>query len=249
MFERSTPSPPSARSAMFHLLGTVSLAEALELQQQLVYAATHRRDPHAVVLLCEHPPTLTLGRQASRLDLRGEEAWLRAGREVRWLNRGGGAVVHAPGQLAVYPIVPLDRFRLTVGDYLDALQRTLVGVAADVRFTLPAAPHCSSTRRGLWGRTGQIAFIGVAVRRSTAYHGLFLNVAPPPELVHRAAAAGSSVDYDAPRGEASTLSVELRRPVRMPLVRQSVVDRLSTALGCERYNIASGRPIVGCAPA
>ena len=249
MFDRSPTTPPPAGSALFHLLGTVPLAQALEMQQRLVDEAAERRDAHAVVLVCEHPPTLTLGRQASRLHLRGEEAWLRAGHEVRWLNRGGGAVVHAPGQLAVYSIVPLEPFGLTVGRYLDALQRTLDGIAADVRFTPPAAPDGSTTRRGWWGRTGQIAFVGVAVRNFVAYHGLHINVDPPAELVRRAAAVGSSIDGDAAPGEASTLAAELRRPVRMPLVRQSVVDRLSTALGCARYNIVSGRPVCGRATA
>ncbi len=45
--------------------------------------------------------------------------------DVRWVNRGGGCVLHAPGQLAIYPIVPLAWHRWTVGEYLRRFRQAL----------------------------------------------------------------------------------------------------------------------------
>lgn len=234
-------SSQSGRSAMFHLLGVVPWDAVAALQQWLVYEASGSRAARAVVLLCEHPPILTVGRQGSRLDIRGEDAWTRAGHEIRWQNRGGGSLVHAPGQLAVYPIVPLEPFGLSVGAFLDGLQSALERMADDVRFPLSSPTGGAAPRRGLWGRTGQAAFIGVAVKQWVTYQGLFINVDPPLEFVRRAAAVGTVADRDAIGGEASTLSAELRRPVRMPAVRQSIIERLADVWGCG-YHVVSGHP-------
>src|SRR5436190_9986850 len=103
------------RSAHGHLLGVVPFDAALALQQRLVYECGGERAARAVILLCEHEPLVTVGRQGSRLHVRADDEELaRRGLEVRWVKRGGGAIVHAPGQLAAYAVVPLMRFGLTV---------------------------------------------------------------------------------------------------------------------------------------
>ncbi|HEX7379706.1 MAG TPA: hypothetical protein VF278_21460, partial [Pirellulales bacterium] len=117
---------PPTPAVEAHLLGQVEFDDCLALQQRLVYEAIGRRDGQITLLICEHPLKITVGRQGSRSHIRLSQHELKSRQiEVRWVNRGGGCLVHAPGQLAVYPIVPLEPWSLSVGEYLARLQRGL----------------------------------------------------------------------------------------------------------------------------
>src|SRR5688572_13078799 len=88
-------------------LGRVPYRAALALQAEVAAEVASGARPDTLLLL-EHPPTITLGRRASAADLLADEARLaRRGFEVHHIGRGGGATVHAPGQLVGYPIVRL----------------------------------------------------------------------------------------------------------------------------------------------
>lgn len=220
-------------SARCHFLGALPLETVLELQSRLMHEAIAEREARATLLFCEHPPCITLGRDGSRLDVRADDADLaRRQIPIRWVNRGGGTVVHAPGQLAIYAVVPLARFGLTVGAYLEAWQTALEQMAGDLGVPTIVKPE----RLGLWSRGGRVGSVGVAVRHDVAYFGAYVNVDPPQHLLHLAATISEAGD------EPTTLSAEMRRLVRMPTVRQSLAARLSTALGCERYHVFTGHP-------
>ena len=97
-------------SLQVYLLGSIDFESALALQRRLIYQVAGERSGAALVL-CEHPPLITVGRQGSRSHILCDSEELRARRwKVRWVNRGGGCLLHQPGQLAVYPILPLDRW-------------------------------------------------------------------------------------------------------------------------------------------
>ena len=102
--------------AEFRLLGRVPFDAFLALQSRLVYEAGGLAEPRIVVLLCEHPDLITVGRAGSRGHIRFSNDQLKHEQlGVRWISRGGGCVLHAPGQLAVYPIVPLSLLGLDRG--------------------------------------------------------------------------------------------------------------------------------------
>ena len=83
-----------------------------------MYEAGGQDDGRITVLLCEHPALISVGRTGSRGHIRLTNEQLRMRQlEVRWVSRGGGCVLHGPGQIAVYPIVPLRWHGWTVGDY------------------------------------------------------------------------------------------------------------------------------------
>src|SRR6516165_4470029 len=131
--DSSTPTAAAAGDSAFqvYLLGTVDFETALALQRRLVYEVAGDR-ARAALVLCEHPPLITVGRQGSRAHLLCDPDELRARQwSVRWVNRGGGCLLHAPGQLAIYPVLALDRLRLSIPDYLDRLHAALVALAAD----------------------------------------------------------------------------------------------------------------------
>src|SRR5688572_28025616 len=90
-----------------YLLGLLPYDDGLRLQRRL--ADEVAADPgRACLVLCEHPPFISVGREGSHSHILLDPDDLEARRwPVRWVNRGGGCFLHLPGQLAVYPILPL----------------------------------------------------------------------------------------------------------------------------------------------
>jgi lipoyl(octanoyl) transferase len=231
------PSPPRSLqhspALETHLLGLIDFERALALARRLVFDASGSSDRQIRVLVCEHPPVVTIGRQGSRAHFRADEHELESRQiPVRWVNRGGGCLVHSPGQLAVYPIVSLEAFGWTVGQYLARFQSAWQAVLNELG--VPAQPHPG--RHGLWGRTGQLVAMGVAVNGWTTYHGAFLNVDPSMTLQHL-------VDTDpVEHVPITSLVVERQQPIKMPLVRARLIGHLASAFEVERQHLYSGHP-------
>jgi len=116
----------------------------------------------------EHPPIFTLGVNASRAHL------LAPGDiPVVQIDRGGQVTYHGPGQLVVYPLIDLRRLRLTIRDFVTALERAVIDLAADFRIQAECRRHAP----GVYVEGAKLASVGVRVRRGGSYHGLSLNVA------------------------------------------------------------------------
>lgn len=240
---------PLEAFADFHLLGEVDFDAALALQRRLVFEAGERHAPRISVLLCEHPELITVGRDGSRGDIRLSRDELRERRlEVRWLGRGGGCVVHGPGQLAIYPIVPLANFGWTVGEYLRRLHQGLADGLAELGASVQSRPG----RFGVWGRTGQLAVVGAAVQYNVAWQGAFINVNPTsramgyvetyPARQQKRDAVSPTAPVDKP--EMSSLLAERGRPAKMTTVRAALIGALAAAWGCERYHLFTGHPLL-----
>src|SRR5579863_1148764 len=99
-------------------LGRVPYDEALALQQELVELRHQGRIDNTLLLL-EHPPVLTLGRNASRANiLATDEMLARKGVSIHEINRGGDVTYHGPGQLVGYPIFNLRNLKNASGGRL-----------------------------------------------------------------------------------------------------------------------------------
>lgn len=160
-----------------YLLGRLDFDALLPLQRRLAYDIGGDPDGGAVVV-CEHPPGITVGREGSRTHIRPAPEDLTArGWPVRWVARGGGVMLHLPGQLACYPILSLARLGLTPAAYLTELQSVVVALLAD--YDIPAAPDADAPGVRAGGR--RIAHVGVAVRGGVTTFGLVLNVEPDLE--------------------------------------------------------------------
>lgn len=211
------------------LLGCVDFDAYLMLQDRLAVEVQSRNDRYGILLLCEHPPSISLGRDGSAIDLQSHaEDWESPRCPVRWVGRGGGTWMHGPGQLMVSILAPVDRLELSLFAFRRAMIRSLLQMARDAR--VPS--HSSVTAPGVSGRVGQFAFIGAAVHAGVSQFGMIVNVAPSHD-----------VTSFSPNGERySSLAAERCRPVAMASVRESLVRHLSAALGYEQFHIHSGHP-------
>jgi lipoyl(octanoyl) transferase len=183
-------------------LGTLDYATGLSLQQKLVQL---RKDGRIgdVLLLLEHTPVITLGRNAKAANvIASSEQLVERGVEVSECDRGGDVTFHGPGQLVGYPIFDLRGFdstdgkRKTLGavEYVRRLEEVLIRTCAD--FRIPSQRVAGLT--GVWttsdrivpgepeSRLGvenqypegaaKVAAIGVHISRGVTSHGFALNV-------------------------------------------------------------------------
>ena len=159
-------------------LGIHTWDAAFELQQRLVSA----RKPGAiddVLLLCEHPHVITLGRNASQKNLLASEHVLRQkGVELRETNRGGDITYHGPGQMVGYPILNLDRIRRDVHWYVRTLEEAMIRASADFGVAAYRIPGKTGTWVQLSGdiQEEKLAAIGVHISRWITSHGFAYNV-------------------------------------------------------------------------
>ena len=148
--------------------GLVPYAEALDWQRSLAQARIEGRVPHDLLLLLEHPPVVTLGRNSQESHL-----LRRAGVDVFEVERGGDVTFHGPGQLVGYPIIDLSGYKQDLHWYLRTLEQALIDALATLG--IPAERNPGYT--GVWTRGRKIASIGVHVKKWVTWHGFALNVA------------------------------------------------------------------------
>jgi lipoyl(octanoyl) transferase len=158
-------------------LGLIPYAEAWELQKRLV-AARKADAIEDVLLFCEHPHVITLGRSCNRANLLASENVLRQkGVEFFATTRGGDITYHGPGQIVGYPILNLAAIRRDVVWYVRTLEDAMIRVTTG----LGIESHRLVGKTGLWvGETGaeeKLAAIGVHISRWVTSHGFAYNVA------------------------------------------------------------------------
>lgn len=226
------PAAQTQDSLEFHLLGLVDFDAVLALQERLIYDLSGRQDRLGSVLICEHPPVVTLGAGASAIHVReSREVLAQSAIDVRWVGRGGGACCHAPGQLAVYCVLPLDRLALDLSGFRERLEEACVQTCHEVH--VPARRREGSP--GVWGRGGHLAVTGAAYRNGVTCHGLFLNVAPDPSFL---ALAQTNAEGE----PATSMQAQLLRRVPMGHVREALIRHLAAAFGYDQIHIYTGHP-------
>jgi lipoyl(octanoyl) transferase len=154
-------------------LGRVPYDRAVRWQAEARAALRAGKGPERLLLL-EHPPVYTLGRNAAAADIVADRAWLAGhGIDVHESDRGGQATYHGPGQLVGYPIVDLSPDRRDVRRYVRDLCEAIVRTLADLGVAAEARP---TPFVGVWVGEAKIASIGVHLSRWITTHGFALNL-------------------------------------------------------------------------
>lgn len=229
--------PPNRdRSLHVYLLGRVDFDALLGLQDRLAYEVAG--GGFGALILCDHPTGITIGREGSWLDVRpGPEALHERGWPLHWVGRGGGAMLHVPGQIAGYPIFALDRLGYTPAAFLNAIQLLLVDLLRE--FQLTAEVDAMKPGARICGR--RVAHVGFAVRNWVSTFGIVLNVDPDLELFYNIHCDGDPLPMTSIQREATSR-------VRIAEVRQRLLAKMAERFGFDRISLfhtlpAPARPI------
>ncbi|MBW1708271.1 MAG: lipoyl(octanoyl) transferase LipB [Deltaproteobacteria bacterium] len=153
-------------------MGLADYGRAYKFQEELLLQRIGREIPDSLLLL-EHPPTLTIGKEGDleNLLVSGNELKKR-GIALFPVDRGGSITWHGPGQLVGYPILDLRERDRDIRKFIDALEEVIIRTLADLSI--------QSTRDdehvGVWVGQEKIAAIGVRINRWVTKHGFALNV-------------------------------------------------------------------------
>jgi lipoyl(octanoyl) transferase len=158
-------------------LGRVDYSTALDLQQTLVHLVKAGRAGHTLLLL-EHPPVITLGRNAGMQNIIASRDFLTSqGIELFETDRGGDVTFHGPGQLVGYPIFDLRAFEPRIGavEFVRKIEEALIRTCGDLGVVTGRMPGLT----GVWTEdtpAAKVAAIGVHISRAVTSHGFALNV-------------------------------------------------------------------------
>uniref|UniRef100_E6Q1U9 lipoyl(octanoyl) transferase n=1 Tax=mine drainage metagenome TaxID=410659 RepID=E6Q1U9_9ZZZZ len=201
-------------------LGLRPYREVWEIQHRLHEAVREGSEPETWIFV-EHTPTITLGRNAKRENvLLAPEVLAARGIDVVEIERGGDVTYHGPGQLVVYPIRKLERFREVV-PLVRSLEAAVIATCSDFDITAERW----SEHAGVWVGRNQICAIGLAVQKMVSLHGIALNV-------------NTALDYDRlinpcgllDRGITS-IAHEIGREVTLAEARDAMLPHLAAEFG------------------
>ncbi len=202
-------------------LGLTGYAEACELQKRTA-AARKANVIEDVLLLCEHPHVITLGRNGKRENLLASEHVLRQkGVELHATDRGGDITYHGPGQIVGYPILNLGAIRRDVVWYVRTLEEAMIRATGEFGITAGREPG----KTGVWVKSGntdeKLAAIGVHISRWVTSHGFAYNVSTDLRYF----------DLIVPCGIADRKATSLEKLLGRGVDKKEVAPRIARHLG------------------
>lgn len=163
--------------------GLIDYQLAWDKQEQYFHSAIEAKaqgdEPANVLIFCEHPHVLTLGRNGDTHNLLYSETFLQEqGVSLYRTNRGGDVTYHGPGQIVGYPIFDLEQFGLGLKQYIYLMEEAIIRLLNSYGLTGERLEGAT----GVWldkdksARARKICAIGVRSSRFVTMHGFALNV-------------------------------------------------------------------------
>jgi lipoyl(octanoyl) transferase len=213
-------------------LGLIAYRPALELQRRLVDARKAGAIPD-VLLLCEHPHVITLGRNGKREHLRASGRLLaQMNAEFQPTDRGGDITYHGPGQIVGYPILDLTEHRRDVRWYVAHLEEIMIRTSAE----FGVAAKRIEGKHGIWVGTPsgkeKLGALGVRLSCWVTSHGFAYNVSTDLryfDLIVPCGIVGS---------RATSLERVLGRSVRTEDVRPGIAAQFGDVFGREMITLS-----------
>lgn len=154
-------------------LGVIPYLDALKIQENLFNEQISNKQKNqptqSTLLLCEHAPVYTMGKNANALNL------LKVAGSIPVINasRGGDITYHGPGQLVVYPIIDMEIFHLGIAKYVELLEQSGIDLCRAYGITA----HRIEGKNGVWiDNERKIMAIGIKASRHITMHGLAINI-------------------------------------------------------------------------
>ena len=122
------------------------------------------------LLLVEHPPVFTLGKNASKQHIINNSDDV----SIIQTDRGGNITFHGPGQLVCYPILDLNHYKRSITWYMRELEQLIIDVLGE--YDIKASRKKGLT--GTWVKDKKIAALGVRISKWVTMHGFSLNINP-----------------------------------------------------------------------
>lgn len=153
-------------------LGLVDYRKASDFQTRIFSEVKDGRIEAAVIFSRKYP-VVTMGRTARASNIRVSESELRSrGIEIIRAARGGDVTYHGPGQVVVYPVIPLRFFGNDIRLFLKTLEEIVIRILKDFGILAKRIPGA----RGVWVEGNKISSIGIGIRQWITCHGVALNV-------------------------------------------------------------------------
>lgn len=193
-------------------LGLIDYNEAYAIQKK--YVQQLAEGGPEILIVCEHPTVLTLGRMTNENSLLVDRTELDKKNIAHYeIDRGGDVTLHAPGQLIVYPIINLSRRKKDLHLYLNKLEQVCIELLGE--FGIAAVR--SEGRTGVWVGSQKIVSIGVGVRKWITYHGVGINVSTDLSLFSLIRPCGMDVQM-------TSMDEQLKSNVDMSDVKTKFVE-------------------------
>ena len=151
-------------------LGKADYTETWEIQKEL-QSKRIRGQIDDQLLLVEHPPVYTLGKNAPMDDLLIKD---NDDISIIQTDRGGKITFHGPGQLVGYPIIDLNNYKRSISWYMRELEQLIINVLLDYNINSQRKKGLT----GIWVKDKKIAALGVRISRWVTMHGFSLNINP-----------------------------------------------------------------------
>ena len=207
-------------------LGLVDYDDVWALQKRAAAARISGVIAEDVLLLCEHPPVVTLGRSTKAGNLLVSPEYLSVlGVQLRDVERGGDITVHEPGQLVAYPIVDLKRHTKDLHWYLRQVEGAIIRALELLGLHSERSPGLT----GVWRDGRKLASIGVHARDWVTWHGVALNV--HNDLATFAHVVPCGIDQVIVSTVARELLVDGRPVPDMAVVREAVTRGFAETFG------------------
>ena len=210
-------------------LGLAEYKKVYDLQLSLVNLR-HKKEIEDILLVLEHPPTITLGKFGKPENiLASKDSLTRLGIEVCHTNRGGDASFHCPGQLVVYTIMDMRSRNGEVRRFVYDLEQAVIDTSQHFGIHSERLPE----HPGVWVEGKQLAAIGLHFVRGISEHGVSFNVNPSLDGFKTINLCGI------PGKEATSIANLIGRDITVDEVKEIFIDNLARILNIQTERITN----------
>jgi lipoate-protein ligase B len=154
-------------------LGLLPYGDALGIMDSIHSEITADPKKEGVMLVVQHPPTVTMGKRELFEDMLIPPEQLKyKGIAYHKIDRGGSVTVHEPGQIVVYPIFHIEQQKQTVRSYVNHLEEAMIETAAHFGVVVKR----DEINPGVWVGKNKIGAVGIRILSKVTKHGIAFNV-------------------------------------------------------------------------